>query len=181
MKNDKTSGKILFVILIIFIIIGGLVIYSVKKEQKANEQTKYINNNVIALKDKNRFMTITSAINNYFNAVKYENVDNIMLILDKIYVEENNINSNNVLHKIDNYNKNYVASIRAVYQVKSYNNIYIYYVKANLIEESVLSVEHTYIREIYYKVTINENTLAFAVAPISEKEYLNGVDNNEGH
>jgi len=175
MKKEENSKKTVAIFFAIFFLVIILLLYGIKKQTDSKSEVKYINNNVFALRDNNRFITITSAINTYVSSVKQKEKDNIMSILDKKYVEENDINKDNVLYKIDNYNMNYNVNIRSAYQIKSYNNIYIYYVKANLIEESLTSIMTMHIREIYYKVTINENDLTFAIAPLGEKEYLNKV------
>lgn len=182
MNQNEKIPKIIFVLFCLIIIAILFIVTRIEKKEHANQEKKYINNSIVALNDTNRFITINSAIEKYVSNVKYKKVDALMLILDKRYAEENKIDSYNVFDKIENYNSNYSVNIREVYRVKLYNNISIYYLKAKLIEEEFASITHRYIRDVYFKVTINENDLTFAVAPLEESKYLNKVgDGNEGH
>ena len=174
MENEKSlKGSLILFIIIIIVLFVGFIISSNNVVEEEDENV--INLNIMALKDENRFLTIKSAIESFASSVKYKNTETIMKILDKQYVEENNINSDNVFDLIDTYSTNYQVDLRRVYQIKKYNNIYVYYAKAKLIEENFDSIYTNYKKNVYYKVTINENTLAFAIAPISEEEYLSKV------
>lgn len=175
MKNvGKTERKILIILCfaLIFILAMSVILNLMDKPEK---EENVMDLDVLALNDENRFLTITSAIESYVSNVKYEDVDNLMIILDKKYVAENSINSSNVLYLIDRYSENQIVDVREIYQIKKYNNIYIYYVKAKLVEENFDSFMQNYIKNIYFKVTINENTLAFSIAPIDTDEYVSKV------
>lgn len=174
MKKEKILNKSFYINLILIIIVIIVLIANNKLTNNHNDKD-YINNNIIALTNDNRYLTISSIVDNYISYVKYQNVDNIMSILDKKYIEVNDINSNNIFEKIELYSTNYAASVREAYQVRSYNNIYIYYIKAKLIEEKFDSFTQRYIRDIYYKITINENDITFAISPLEKEEYINKV------
>lgn len=178
MKNVKSSEKKILIVLAAIAIIAFIIALNMNYDKEKEEEV--IDSNVLALTDENRFITITSAIDSYISNVKYKNIENLMILLDKKYIEENKVNSNNVLYVLDTYNDNYIANVREVYQIKKYDNIYVYYVKAKLLEENFDSIMQNYIKDIYFRVTINENTLAFSIAPIDSEEYISKVGEQNG-
>ncbi len=175
MKKDEALPKPIYILLCFIVIITIVIVVNIERKNNKGDNKNYIDNSVIVLDDSNRYLTITSAINKYNTSIKYEETEELLLMLDKIYVKENKIDSKNVLDKIDKFESNFIVNVREVYQVRTYNNIYIYYVKAKLLETSYNSLVDRYIRDIYYKVTINENSLAFAIAPLEEKDYVGKI------
>ncbi|MBQ7104820.1 MAG: hypothetical protein IJN90_03085 [Bacilli bacterium] len=177
MQNIKPiEKKILIVMAIVFV---GLIIFGLTREYKHDEETLVKEYEVFAIKDENRYLSITSAITTYINNVRAKNVDNLMVILDKKYVEENKINLSNVLDILEKYDTNYIVNIREIYQVMEFDDITIYYLKGRIMREIFESYEQEYIRDNYYKITINENTLAFAIAPLSKEEYISKVGDKD--
>lgn len=175
MKKDEALTKPIYILLCLIVIVTIVVIVNIEREKNKANNKNYIDNSIIMINDTNRFLTITSAINKYNTSIKYEETEELLVMLDKIYVKENKIDSSNVLDKIDSFKSNFIVNIREVYQVRTYNNIYIYYVKAKLLETNYNSLVDRYIRDVYYKVTINENSLAFAIAPLEEKDYVSKI------
>lgn len=169
----KKIEKIELVIIVILVVVfGGTLIYSRLFVNNAEENK--IDNTVIALQDENRFFTIDSAISKYISYVASGDTANIIKLLDTNFVSNNNITSNNLFNYIESYDTNYVGSTREVYQVSYNDNIYKYYVKVRLLNEDFVS--STFVKYTYFEVTINENNLTFAVAPISSVMYSNKIE-----
>lgn len=175
MKKDEALTKPIYILLCLVVIVTIVIVVNIERKNNKVDNKNYIDNSVIMLDDSNRYLTITSALNKYNTSIKYEEKEELLLMLDKIYVKENKIDSENVLDKIDTFESNFIINVREVYQVRTYNNIYIYYVKAKLLETNYNSLVDRYIRDVYYKVTINENTIAFAIAPLEEKDYISKI------
>ncbi len=168
---NKTEKVEITIVVILIVFFCGTLIYS-KVVQKNVDDNK-IDTTVFALNDVNRFFSIDSSISKYVSYVSNKDVDNIIKVLDKNYKENNNISSSNVFDFVGNYNIGYISSTREIYQVSSNNNIYKYYAKVRLLEETFDS--STFIDNAYFEVTINENELTFAIAPISEIVYMNKI------
>lgn len=177
MKKMKKSEIIIIIILLLVIIIAPF--FPLLKKEELNEKNS-IDISVMILKNENRFITIDSIVNTFVSSVKYRNAETLMSILDKKYIEEEKINNSNVLDVLETYDELYISDVREVFQIKKFNNIYVYYVKAKLVEEEFDSFYQTFIKTVYYRVTINENTLTFAIAPIDGDEYMDKVGDQYG-
>ena len=177
MKKMKKSEIIIIIILLLVIIIAPF--FPLFKKEELNEKNS-IDISVMILKNENRFITIDSIVNTFVSNVKYRNIEALMSILYKMYIEEEKINNSNVLDVLETYDELYISDVREVYQIKEFNNIYVYYVKAKLVEEEFDSFYQTFIKTVYYRVTINENTLTFAIAPIDGDEYMDKVGDQNG-
>lgn len=173
----KKIEKIEIVICIILVLVfGGTTIYSnlAKKEAEANR----IDNTVTALNDINRYLTIDSSVSKYISYVSSKNNDYTYQVLDKNYLEDNNITTVNLFNKIVSYDLNYRGNAKEIYQVSTYQNIYKYYIKEQISNETLDTLE--FIRYDYFCVTLDENNLTFAIMPITEDDYNTkiGVSNN---
>lgn len=172
MKKIKKSELIIIIVLCAVMIIAPFI--SLLKKEELNDENS-INISVLPVKNENRYMIVESSVETFVSYVKYRNIDGLMSILDKKFVEKEDINSNNVLDLLETYDELYVVDVREIYQIKKYDNIYIYYVKAKLAEEEYSSYNQTFIKTVYYQVTINENTLTFAISPLDSDEYIEKV------
>lgn len=172
MKKIKKSELIIIIVLCAVMIIAPFI--SLLKKEDLNDENS-INISVLPVKNENRYMIVESSVETFVSYIKYRNVDGLISILDKKYVEKEDINSSNVLDILETYDELYVVDVREIYQIKKYDNIYIYYVKAKLAEEEYSSYSQTFIKTVYYQVTINENTLTYAVAPLDGDEYIEKV------
>jgi len=178
MKKLETSEKIiLFTLSIIGVIAIALAFLLNKTAISYNFEE---NLEIVPLKNENRYLTISSSIDKYISSIKYKDIDSIMNILDKKYIEEHKIKSTNVLDLMEKYKETYAVNTREIYQIKRYNNIYVYYARAKLIEEEYDSMYIKYIKDVFYRVTINENDISFAVAPIDKDEYFRKVGEANG-
>lgn len=164
----KKTAKIEIVICIILILVfGGTTIYSniAKKEAEENK----IDTTVFALNDINRYLTIDSSVSKYISYVSSKNNDYTYQVLDKNYLEDNNITTANIFNKIEFYDPNYRGSAKEIYQISSYQNIYKYYVKEQISNETLDTIE--FVRYDYFCITLDESNLTFSIMPITENEY----------
>ena len=122
----KKTAKIEIVICIILVLVfGGTTIYSniVKKEAEESR----IDNTVTALNDINRYLTIDSSVSKYISYVSSKNNDYTYQVLDKNYLEDNNITTANIFNKIASYDPNYRGNAKEIYQISAYQDIYKYF------------------------------------------------------
>ncbi len=176
MNRLKSFEKIMFAVLFAFFIF--ITIFVIINKKTDDEEKPALS--VYSVQDENRFLTISSAVNIYVTHVKDSNSDALLTILDKKYVKENEVNKANVLNVLAKYDGITNVNVRRAYQVNKYDNIYIYYVKAKLETGGVLSSKTQYVRDDYYEVTINENDLTFAIAPLAMEEYERVIGDVDG-
>ena len=170
------TTKIEIIIITLLIAIFGISFIYMKTTEKKSEEEK-INTEVIALADVNRFFAIDSAVAKYFSYITSKNSESILQVLDKDYVERNNITSSNIYNFVGNYDFNIKSNLEEAYQVSSYKNVYKYYVKVALKLETLYT--STLQRYAYYIVTIDENDLTFAIEPISDIIYLSKIGESD--
>lgn len=164
---DKTT-KFEIIIITLLIAIFGISFICMKTAEIKSEQEK-INTEVIALADVNRFFVIDSVVAKYFSYISSKKSESILQVLDKEYVERNNITSSNIYNFVGNYDINIKSKLEEAYQVSTYKNVYKYYVKVALKLETLY--DSTLQNYVYYIVTIDENELTFAIEPISGNLY----------
>ena len=118
-KNMKNKNNI--ILIIIFVILVGVLIYIVSTDKKensvVNESTKSYKYEVV--NDYSDFFTIENCVNKYFNYLSLNDKDSLMKILDQEYLSS----TNNVL---ENNNNKYIGkniSIRLNGMYKYDNNI----------------------------------------------------------
>ena len=94
-KNMKNKNNI--ILIIIFVILVGVLIYIVSTDKKensvVNESTKSYKYEVV--NDYSDFFTIENCVNKYFNYLSLNDKDSLMKILDQEYLTS----TNNVLEK----------------------------------------------------------------------------------
>lgn len=164
---DKTT-KFEIIIITLLIAILGISFICMKTTEIKSEKEK-INTEVIALADVNRFFVIDSVVAKYFSYISSKKGESILQVLDKEYVERNNITSSNIYNFVGNYDINIKSKLEEAYQVSTYKNVYKYYVKVSLKLETLY--DSTLQNYVYYIVTIDENELTFAIEPISGNLY----------
>ena len=95
-KNMKNKNNI--ILIIIFVILVGVLIYIVSTDKKensvVNESTKSYKYEVV--NDYSDFFTIENCVNKYFNYLSLNDKDSLMKILDQEYLTStNNVLENN--------------------------------------------------------------------------------------
>lgn len=174
MERKKTMLGIIILILIIIMIIVVLLVYidnnqSDKKELEKQDQTKVdVMNNpgkiiegVIPSKTQipNIYFSIEKVLKQYLEYVAKKDINAIYGLLDYKYINENNINTANVLEYVSKHNSESSTYIKEMYEISGdkYSSYYINYLEQN---------------ENYY-ITINMDTSSesFSVIPMSEEKY----------
>lgn len=170
--KKKDNYILLIIICIILICIVGLL-YLNNNDNKKNikEETRYY-----LLDDYSRFFTINNCLGKYANALGKRDTDNLLRLLDKDYINNNKIDSNNLYNFIGEYNGNYSFITKKVYYEEINKNYIKYYVYGYLIEDNIDNdINNKY--EKYYIVNFDLNNNLFSLYPYDESIFKE--DNNE--
>ncbi len=165
MKNKNN-----IILIIIFVILVGVLIYIVstgKKESNniINETTKpYIYEKV---NDYSYFFTIENCVNKYYNYLSLNDKDSLMKILDQEYLT----NMNNVL---ENNNNKYIGKNISIRLNGMYNHDNIYYVKGTIYEELKNKVNK--LEDEYLIVKVDKDFKLFSITPIDKVKYNEGIN-----
>lgn len=134
-KITKNDIKVLIFLLLIFAVIAIVtVVLSINNNKKQNN----VANNVIGLSnmdlvnDYNTFFFVGTNVDNYLSIIELQEADKIINILDKTYIDNNNIIVNNVLNNFSNYGKEVYYKAKYVF-LKNFGNNYVYYTNGSII------------------------------------------------
>ena len=157
----KKNNLFLLIVVIILSIILVLLFNINTNNSKSNNDKNH--DNYILLKDYSRFFTINSCIYKYISYLSGNNSEDLLSVLDKDYVEKNNIDVNNVYEHLDKLNGNYTFKSKKIYYKKINDNYITYYVYGYLIED-ILNKEGEK-QEKYYIVNLDIKNQLFSISP----------------
>lgn len=170
------NRKVLIIGLILLLVISGTItialikIINNPKETEIEEQLGDVETEFKREKVSNStvFYTVEDCINFYIDSVKAEEKDKIFELLDLEYINENNINQENVLKYAEKSKYSFIAL--DMYESELHN-------VCNYIVEGVAD-DGTYNTKMYFRVGLDTNNFAFNIMPLSSKKY-NSIDEIE--
>lgn len=167
---DKTVNRNKLILIIVFcgLVLFGLILYnyrfSIDKEEVNNNKI-----NVKILEDYSRFFTVNSCVYKYITYLQSKNIDNLMMVLNKDYLNNNNINNSNVLNYVENLNGNYSFVSKEIYYENIGDNFIKYYVYGNLIQDHINGKGEKV--ERYYIVSFDTKNYTFDITPYDKNSY----------
>ena len=178
MKNIKK----LIIILLILLVISCLLILAIKnnlqnsKQIESEDEYSNITQDFIQpmqlVGDYSTFLSVEKMINNYIGKVNFSNADAIYSIMDKDYINDNNITKQNILQHIANINKyDSEVRIREMYsQTDTSNKVYYIY---GMLEKNHKGTS------FYFVLYEDLKNITYSVAHINEETYKNAVSNSQ--
>ena len=170
------NRKVLIIGLILLLVISGTItialikIINNPKETEIEEQLGDVETEFKREKVSNStvFYTVEDCINFYIDSVKAEEKDKIFELLDLEYINENNINQENVLKYAEKSKYSFIAL--DMYESELHN-------VCNYIVKGVAD-DGTYNTKMYFRVGLDTNNFSFNIMPLSAKKY-NSIDEIE--
>jgi len=190
---DNIKKLIVLIVIIILIILMSLIIikYVDKKDREENFEntlTMEVENTISILDNRNEFFAVKSCITKYLSYVSLEDDEIVYAILDKNYIEEYNINRQNVLLNLDKYN-NPVFYSDKIYVIQNTAEVYTYFIYGNIVDKDTMEkdefkivvrmdkekdlfsfISYRYIEDKQYNIKLG-NTIAFEYDYIENKQY----------
>lgn len=162
MKKDDIKTLIV-VIIVCAICIGLVLIFNNKKT-----------NNTLELEDVTEYSTFFSVanyVNSFLNNLSNNDSIAIYSMLYNDYIIENNINENNVLDKLQNYEANSMISLK-VKNMKSVNinNNYIYYIEGQILKNTFDSMK---VIDNNFKILLltDYKNITSSIYPLNNEDY----------
>lgn len=162
MKKDDIKTLVV-VILVCIIPLAIVLILNIKSN---SDKLAHVN-------EYNNFFSVTNYINKYINNTSSENPSDIIGLLDKTYMLDNNIDYNNIFEKIDVYPIGSSISINNMEYVEVKEN-YIYYVVGEVYQNNFDG--RIDIGEFKCIIQVDFKTLSFSVYPLKKENYKNIID-----
>ena len=190
--------KNLIAILIIMFIICIVVIISIEgKHNTENEvvdeaydeiyKEKYEHKlEIKKVTSRSDFVSIENCISNFLGALSNKNNQYVYSMLDKKYINNNDININNVLEKVG-INNNTPGFIAEEIYTQTYEDILVYpvygiiYTNMNIGQDSENYIDTSYLQykeeEFYCTVIVDYSNMTFSITPNTKAEYENNKEN----
>lgn len=169
--NNKIIKLIIIAIILIIIIIGILLILLNKNNNYIEETPEgnfqiTLEEKVYLLNENQTFYTIETIIQKYINTIKDKETEQLMNILSKEYIQENQITNENILQKLITVKEEENHILEMVYAQDEWEySIYYTYGTINNVE-------------IYNKIIFDFTTVGYSIQPITKKQYEDAINNN---
>ena len=155
--------------IIIFLIITLIILLNLQKEPPKQEQDEYeeivIEYGAInRVKDKNIFFTVSSCVDKYLIEVVSQDAENIYNLLSTDYIKNNEITMENVLSKIEKYNKPQIFSSKIVYEINNTTNISTYYIEGT-VRDDIFGKQYSEETPIKIAVQLDKIKGTYAIIP----------------
>ena len=173
MNNLNKNKTILFVVFVIMLLLS-LFIYN-SKNKTVEEEKVIVEDNVVILRDYNRFFTVNSSVYKYITFIQNKDVDSLLKVLNKEYISNNLITSDNLFNYVESLNGIYSFKAREIYYDELSETIIKYYVYGELIQETLNG--YGVVSNRYYIVTFDIENQIFDITPFDDigyKEVING-------
>jgi len=174
---NKNEIKVLSIWAIIGIILCIVIFFINIKFDGASlldRFTKRVDTKYSLVEDRDRYYIVKTSVDTYYAYLNEENADNVLAILDKSYIEKNNVDKDNVINKLKGKTQSAIKANKYMCERKMGNGIYSYY--THFIEEDRQTGE--YIKDVYYEVKLDHKTIRYTIKPISKKTF-GGACNGE--
>lgn len=170
--NNKDKSKNNLILIIIFVILVGVLIYIVNTRKKEENIINDVVESYIyeTVNDYSEFFTIESCTNKYYNYLSLNDRDSLSKILDEKYLTS--INNN-----LDYLNNKYYGKNINIRLNEMYNHDNIYYVKGTIYEELKNKVNK--LDEEYLIVKVDKDFKLFSITPIDKIKYNEGINEKQ--
>lgn len=136
-KFLKSDVKFYLFLLVLFLFIAILIVVFGREDSNSKNNEYNINNDVKVVDDYNTFFFVNTNVNNFVSIVDNQENDNIVGLLDRRFLSNNDIDA--VVNNFKNYGNNLIFSSKNIYY-KEINNNYIYYVLGEILVEELDSI-----------------------------------------
>lgn len=167
--NEKVWTKKNIIIISLLIVLAiGILIYKFFIGNNDNEGSiKIVTSN-------SKFYTVSSCVDRYLDYLINEDSDNLLLLLDKSYKKNNNLNKDNLFSKIDKFDGLYSFEARKMYQEIINDDLTKYYVFGYLINEDIDYDINDIGKPFYVIVYLNTSNMLYSIVPYDGKIFVNG-------
>ena len=152
---DKIEVKISLVIVIISLTL--ILIFGFKPQAGGRE----------IVTNPNEFFTVSSCVDQYYSYLSANEVESLMTILDKKYIEKNNIDNSNIINKLNGDSNQYIFSPKEAYRRQISENVVKYYITGIKQKELMDVIEN--VKEEQYEITLYHQNSTFTIKPYSGK------------
>ncbi len=177
MKKKVIIKLILFALLLMLIAILIILFNNKKIQQESQnfttETEEELDNTILEpVKSAVSYFTVQNCINKYLGYVAQNNAEAIYSVLDKGYIEKNNITTSNVLEIIKRYENSIAYSARQIYLEQTNQDIDKYYAIGTITSyyagDEEFENEEILDENACFEVNLNYDNMTFSITPIDD-------------
>ena len=161
LKNEERNKKILAIVLVIAVLFLG--IYKLFFEKNMVEEEKIDTKTISVVKDNSRFFTVTSCVSKYINYLSTHDTENLLVLLDNSFKEENSIDSNNLYNYINPITGINTFTGKKMFEQRLSKTAYKYYVYGYIQQELMDTISPK--QDYYLIIILDEENMTFSVEP----------------
>lgn len=165
MKKDDIKTFVVIISVCLICVVIGIVISIKSNVDKLSSVTEY-----------NMFFSKINYINSYINYISSGNNTAVYNLLDKKYVEKNNININNVFDYVEKFSDNDYVNLTSIDYVDIGDNSSIYYIKGKIYNSGYENVK--IVDDDFSIIMISDfESLSFSLYPVFDdyKDIINSI------
>lgn len=157
-KNVLTSIIFILIFISFLIYIGVSKLIEAKKEQEESMK-------IVLVTEPGRYFTAVNCVKNYLSTISSGNTENILLLLNEEFKEQNRINANTLKNYIPKFDPNYIYDYvgEEMYQHRISKNVVEYYILGR-IKKSQMDEEATY-TDYDITVILYEDKFLYSIKP----------------
>lgn len=170
------ENKITIIVLIITLaIIVGIFYFFNQQETERVESTEYLE--IEELNDSSMFFSVSENINKICEYVNNNEPTKLINILDKEYIEQNNLTTNNIINYFLEDYQNTTFKSHDTYVVSD-KNLYKYYIHGYLYV-NMFDEPSTITEEKYFVLNYDLNSLTYSIEPINKNTYNEALESSQ--
>ena len=135
------------------------------KEQIETTEKQNSINSIEKVKERNEFYTVMACVNKYLNYLYAKDINSLYGCLDKSYIEQNNITTNNILQKIKELDNSKIFKPQEMYKQKITENVTQYFAHGIIIDDLIEEQEEVKKEDFYVSIKIDSSLETFSVLP----------------
>ncbi len=172
LKENKIT---IIVLLIILAIIIAIFYFFNKQETERVQSTEYLE--IEELDDSSSFFSISENINKICEYVNNNEPTRLINILDKEYIEQNNLTTTNIINHFQEDYQNTTFKSYDTYVISN-KNLYKYYVHGYLYV-NMFDEPSTITEEKYFILNYDIDNLSYSIEPIDKGIYSQALETKE--
>jgi len=169
MQFELNKKNIILIVVLVALALTFAIVYNYKNPRgERKEDSKYKQ-----LHDYSRFFAISDAADKFVNYLAREEADELYLLLDEEYKEDNNITKRNITDKLDGLEGySYIFQAKNIYQEEISRTMMKYYVFGHI--RPILLEEYIRPTEYYIIVIVDTGNWTFSIIPSDGSNFMEG-------
>lgn len=128
------------------------------------------------LNDDALFFGVQKVINDYYNSIFEEDTEELLSLLDPLYVEHNQIMASN-LYSIIGHDYGITSYVAKEIYYNPDSSVTYYFVRGDLSSNSIMGDEYEFLEDVCFLVVVDESNHNYVLSPIEVSDLFSYIEN----